>query len=125
MTEEKFNKLFCKIQTLLQLTDWDITYSLKDDVEYIWMLYDVDYTRFQAHINFTKDILKWEDKEMIIIHELCHIFTISSLRYFEKDEFIKSYIGAVYHAEMIARMNIINEQMTVRMERVISKLRKW
>lgn len=123
MDKEKFNKLFRKIQTLLQLTDWDITYSLKDDVDYIWMLYDVDYTRFQAHINFTSDIVDREDREKIILHELCHIFTISSLRYFEQDEFIKNYMGSIFHSEMITRMNIINEQMTVRMERIITKLK--
>ena len=123
MKKEEFNKLFCKVQTYMELTDWDITYSLVK-AEYIWKLYDVDYTRFQAHISFNKDILKREDKESIIRHELCHIYTISSLRYFEKDLFIKDYIGSIYHTEMITRMNIINEQMTVKMERLIWKLNK-
>lgn len=37
------------------------------------------------------------------------IFTISSLRYFLEDEYIKEYIGKIVHTEMVIRMDIINE----------------
>lgn len=86
-------------------------------------LLDVDYKRFQAHIDFSTGILSENESFAIkiIMHELCHIFTISSLKEFERDEYIKQYIGAIQHNEAIVRMDILNEQMTVRLERLLTK----
>jgi len=45
-----------------------------------------------------------------------------NLRQFLEDDYLKNQIGWNTHAEIVTRMDILNEQMTVRLERVISKL---
>jgi hypothetical protein len=123
MNSKQFTKETQKIQEFLWLKDWDFTITLSDDPWYVWCLRQVDYLRFQAYIDFSTKLLSEDDKFIIsvIMHEMCHIFTISSLKMFEDDEYIKEYIGKICHSEMISRMNLINEQMTVRMERLLTK----
>ena len=59
---------------------------------------------------------------MILTHECSHIFTIANLRQFSEDDYLKNILWHNVHWEVVVRMNILNEQMTVRLERVISKL---
>lgn len=124
MKNKQFAKEVSQIQSTLLLDDWDITYAIVENPWFVWELTQVDYKRFQAYFTFAQKLLT-ESEEMIrsvIMHEFLHIFTISSLRYFSDDEYIKEYIGKIAHSEMIVRMDIINEQMTVRLERILTKL---
>lgn len=126
MTEQQFEKEIWKIQGFLNLSDWDVEYRLLDSPWFTWELTYVDYLRFKASISFDKELLKeWDVKvKSIIMHEMCHIFTIMNLRQFEDDTYLKWFTGNLLHWEILARMNILNEQMTVRLEKILSELYK-
>ena len=127
MNKIDFEKQVAKIIKFLWLTDWDVSIRFLDNPWFLWELSYVDYTRFQASISFDLELLKKEDKDikMVIMHELCHIFTISSLRQFSEDEDFKKLLWINVHQWMVREMNIINEQMTVRLERILSKHYIW
>lgn len=123
MKVKQFAKEIAKIQKFLDLNDWDISYKLVESPWYMGQLSEVDYKRFQAYLTFDSNVLNEPDKtiRILIMHELSHVFTISSLRIFENDGYIREYIWTICHKELIVRMDIINEQMTVRLERILTK----
>lgn len=126
MNHNKFKKELLKVQKFLELKDWEISYQFEEDPWFVWECTAIDYKRFQVNFTFATKFLNESDEfiKKVLIHEMAHIFTISSLRYFSEDEYIKEYIGRITHNEMITRMDIINEQMTVRLERILSKYYK-
>jgi len=124
MKERQFEKEIAKIQKLLDMNDWEFSYILKDSPWFLWEVTQIDYKRFQAAFTFDSRLLTETDEYIrkVILHEVCHIFTIMNLRQFLEDDYLKNQIGWNTHAEIVTRMDILNEQMTVRLERVISKL---
>lgn len=123
MKVKQFSKELAKIQKFLNLNDWDFSYRLLDNPWFLWELTQADYKRFQAHFSFDKEILTKDDKtiRMVLMHECSHIFTIMNLRQFSEDEYLKNQLGWNNHAEVVTRMDILNEQMTVRLERILTK----
>lgn len=126
MKELQFEKEIWKIQNFLSLNDWDISYRLVDNTWFTWELTYVDYLRFKASLSFDKKILEQSELQIksIIMHELCHIFTIMNLRQFEEDTYLKWFIWDMIHSGIIEKMNILNEQMTVRLEKILTELYK-
>ena len=124
MLEIQLEKEVAKIQKFLDLNDWDISFRLLENPWFLWEVTYLDYTRFQANLSFDKSILNKEEKEikMVVMHELCHIFTIANLRQFSEDQDYKNLLWFHLHTWLVREMNIINEQMTVRLERILTKL---
>jgi hypothetical protein len=105
------------------MNDWDFSFRFIENPWFLWELTQVDYKRFQAYLTFDTILLEKPDKEikLVLMHELSHIFTIANLRQFSTDEYIKNQLGWKNHAEIVTRMDILNEQMTVRLERILTK----
>lgn len=124
MDELDFKILMQRTIDDLRFYDWDIKYSFEEWVEYVWWLKYVDYKRFQAYIIFNKNLLNECDSYIkeVIVHELCHIFTISSLMIFKEDELVKNMMWQSLQSELTTRMDIINEQMNVRLHKLILSL---
>jgi len=127
MKLKQFEKEISKIQNFLWLDDWDSYYEMKDSPWFMWEVSYIDYKRFQVRFTFDKAILREPDKEIksILIHEYCHLFTIANLRQFSTDEYLKNQLWWNNHAEIVTRMDILNEQMTVRLERILTKYYLW
>lgn len=123
MKEKQFQKEIAKIQKFLNLNDWDISYRIMENPWFAWELTTVDYKRFQAYFSFSKALLDDKDEfiRKVIMHEFTHIFTIMNLRQFSEDDYLKNNIWWNNHAEVVVRMDILNEQMTVLLEKILTK----
>lgn len=126
ITKHQFKKEIKRVQKILGLNDWIFTYSLEEKPWFMWQMTTADYKRFEAHFTFDSRFMEEQIDtiRLVLMHEFCHIFTISSLRYFSEDEHMQQILWMVMHQEMVTRMEIINEQMTVRLERILTKLTK-
>lgn len=128
MKEKQFAKELEKIQKFLDLNDWYFSYRFMDNPWFLWEVTYLDYTRFTANFTFDKILLEKPDKEilMVLMHECSHIFTIANLRQFSEEETFKTLLWYNLHTWLVREMNIINEQMTVRLERILTKFyKKW
>lgn len=108
----------------LESRDLQISYEDWDWSEYIGWMKNVDYLRFSGYL-----LLKWEyfkesnidEYISICMHELLHIYVNSSLRVLEEDTYITANIWEnikhMYHNQM----NIHCEQLTVKLERVLTR----
>ena len=126
MKTKQFKKEIAKIQKFLDMNDWEFSFRFQEDPWFVWELTEVDYTRFMADFTFANKLLTETDEYIrkVIMHEISHIFTIMNLRQFKEDEYLRNTIGWNSHSEFITRWDILNEQMTVRLERILSKLYK-
>ncbi len=123
MKLKQFEKEIAKIQKFLNMNDWDFSFRFIENPWFLWEVTYLDYTRFTANFTFDTILLEKPDKEirMVLMHECSHIFTIANLRQFSQDEFLKNSLWFNTHASYINLMNILNEQMTVRLERILTK----
>lgn len=123
MNKKQFEKEIAKIQKFLWMNDWDFSFRFQDNPWFAWEITTVDYKRFQAYFTFDTKILSDTDDfiRKVIMHEISHIFTIMNLRQFSEDEYLKNQLWWNNHAEIITRMDILNEQMTVRLERIFTR----
>ena len=133
MKKEYFTKEFIKIQTFLGLWIWNIHLNElenelenENETETVWRVIYTDYSRFNATIFFSIKYIKKSSKEdclKLIFHELCHIYTTSTLFLYEDDEefYIKGITESAYIWEK-QRMIILNEQQTELLSRVFYKL---
>lgn len=126
MQERQFEKELAKIQKFLNMNDWDFSFRFEENPWFLWECTYIDYKRFTANFTFDKCILDKDKKtiKMVLMHECSHIFTIMNLRQFSEDIYLKNLIGHNVHWEIVVRMDILNEQMTVRLERILSKFYK-
>lgn len=123
MNHNKFKKELLKIKKFLEFTDWEFSYQFEENSWFVAECTSIDYKRFQANFTFANKLLTESDDfiKKVIMHEFCHIFTIMNLRQFSEDEYLKNQLWWNSHAEIIVRMDILNEQMTVRLEKILSK----
>ena len=65
-----------------------------------------------------------EDVAQCALHEILHVFTAAPLFHFEDMKWLKENVGCTVFTSVTSEMNILNEQMNVRLESALIGLFK-
>lgn len=127
--KQLFDLMFREIQTFLKLDFYTINFNFnkEDDDWYSATLDDDDYTHFSAKINISNDVwIMLDDAKnldaiiLLLIHEMCHIFTSKWSSIFLKErDYFKWFIWDHTLVDLHNKMVWAEEQMTNVIDKVL------
>lgn len=75
--EKRIEKTIKRVQKFTNMCDWDFSFQIVNNEDYVAKVNNADYSRFAAFFDFNKFYLEERDDEFllkIVTHEICHLF---------------------------------------------------
>ena len=121
---KKISMIIKSLRKYLLLDDWTLKFAIVEDTEELGQMEKADYSRFLAALHFQKKYVEESSNDDVIelvMHELCHIITIAPLQVFNDDEYNHKQIWHLEFISIHSKMNIYNEQMNIKLTKIMMR----